>query len=60
MNIIRKIKCKGCGDIIAVLEGSSIECSCGRVVLIEGRIKGDIGSDYIDVTPKLLNEGQNG
>lgn len=60
MNIIQKIKCTSCGDIIAVIEGSSIECSCGKVVLVEGSIRGNKGFDYIDVTPKLLNENKNG
>lgn len=60
MVIVKKIKCKWCGDIIAVVEGASIKCSCGKVILNEGVIRGELGADYIDVTPKLLNEKKHG
>lgn len=56
MQIKKKIKCVECQTIVEVLEGVTCECSCKKVVIVEGHITGTSGVDYIDVSPKLLNE----
>ena len=51
------IKCVECGQIINVSENQNFSCNCNRIVILEGTIKGIAGTDYIDVSPQLLNEG---
>jgi late competence protein required for DNA uptake (superfamily II DNA/RNA helicase) len=53
MKIIKKLKCNHCGSLIE----SHGKCSCGKVVLCENTIvEGKVGTDYIDLSPILLNE----
>lgn len=54
MQIIKKIKCKHCGEII---EGENVKCTCGKVIIVENTIPpvAIVGIDYEDLTPKLLN-----
>jgi hypothetical protein len=56
MEIQKKIKCTSCGTILTVYEGSTSECTCKKVMILEGHIQGTVGTDYIDVSPKLLCE----
>lgn len=58
MKINKKIKCLKCGQIIECNDiRCQQKCSCGKIGLT-GEIvtEGVIGIDYIDVTPRLLNE----
>ncbi|MFW6272627.1 MAG: hypothetical protein ACOC2U_02465 [bacterium] len=53
MNIVKKIKCVHCQETVEH-NGS---CSCGKVKMTNGTItEGKLGSDYLDVSAKLLNE----
>jgi len=56
MEIQKKIKCLACGTIIIVTEGQNTNCPCKKVVIVEGHIQGNIGTDYVDVSPILLKE----
>ena len=60
MEIQKKIKCLSCGTVIAVAEGQNTYCSCKKVTIVEGHIQGTLGTDYVDVSPILLNEKING
>jgi hypothetical protein len=58
MKINKKLKCVHCGDIVECTESHCVKvCSCGKVSL-NGEIitEGALGKDYVDVSPKLLNE----
>ena len=55
--IQKKIKCIHCGDVIECNEGVCIaKCGCGKVSL-NGTVitEGTQGTDWVDVSPKLLN-----
>ncbi len=56
--IVKKIKCVHCGQTLECKEAVCIsKCSCGKVAMNGGVItEGVQGSDWIDVSPKLLNE----
>lgn len=56
MEIQKKIKCLSCGVVLVLNDKLNNECNCGKVFIIEGHIQGTIGTDYIDVSPILLNE----
>jgi hypothetical protein len=56
MNIQKKIKCLHCGEIITVFEGTTNHCKCEKVIIVEGHVRGVLGTDYTDVSPVLLNE----
>jgi len=57
VKIDKKIKCVHCDNEIlvdGVMEG---KCTCGAVVVTNGVItEGAIGTDWVDVSPILLNE----
>lgn len=53
MNIIKKVKCLHCNEII---EGNK-QCNCGKIAIATDIVtEGIEGKDYIDVSAKLLNE----
>jgi hypothetical protein len=53
MNIVKKIKCLHCGEVI---EGNR-SCGCGQIMIDEDTVLvGAAGKDYVDVSQKLLNE----
>ena len=53
MKIIKKVKCNYCGSVVE----SHGNCSCGKVVLCENSVvDGKVGTDYTDLSPRLLNE----
>ena len=58
--IKEKIKCIHCNTEI-VLDNTSIspiKCSCGKIITNNGVIiEGVKGVDWVDISPKLLNEG---
>lgn len=57
MKINKKVKCLHCGQTLECNEQScNLVCSCGKVKL-SGEIitEGVLGTDYMDVTPRLLN-----
>jgi hypothetical protein len=56
MEIQKKIKCLSCGAILVVNEGKTDHCPCEKVIIVEGHIRGILGTDYVDVSPILLNE----
>ena len=56
MEIQKKIKCVSCGSVVTVYEGCTTNCNCQKLMIVEGHIVGTLGTDYIDVSPKLLNE----
>ena len=56
--IKKKVKCVHCGDTLECNETVCVlKCTCGKVSL-NGEVitEGTQGSDWIDVSPKLLNE----
>ena len=58
MKISKKIKCIHCNTILECTETHCVKtCSCKKVSL-NGEIitEGVCGKDYLDVSPKLLNE----
>ena len=55
MRIDKKVKCIACGDVINVDQARNFKCTCGKVIITEGKILSS-NSDYIDVSPQLLNE----
>lgn len=56
MEIQKKIKCVHCGSVITVYEGCTAQCKCKKILIVEGHIQASVGTDYVDVSPKLLNE----
>jgi len=59
MIIKKTIKCVHCENELVVdsLNESVVTCTCGVVSINSGTIvEGTIGVDWVDVTPKLLNE----
>lgn len=53
MKMDKKVKCLHCGHEIT----NNGQCSCGKVKMTqESVIVGTFGTDYIDVSPKILNE----
>ena len=57
--IKKKIKCVHCSDEIMLDEFSSdiVSCTCGAIKSSGDIItEGVVGDDWIDVSPKLLNE----
>jgi hypothetical protein len=57
--ITKKIKCIHCGNIIITDEHSTVTLSCScKKVSVNGNliIEGAQGVDWVDVSPKLLNE----
>jgi len=53
MNIEKKVKCVHCGGVVSK-DGT---CSCQKVKMTQENVtKGNLGSDYVDVSPQLLNE----
>jgi len=58
MKINKTVKCLHCGQIIECTEIACVKkCNCGKIS-INGEIitEGVVGVDYIDISPKLLNE----
>jgi hypothetical protein len=56
MKIPKRIKCLRCEDVLDIDDGKNVKCSCNKIIIVEGYIKGKLGKDYIDVSPVLLNE----
>ena len=56
--IKKKVKCVHCGDTLECNETVCVlKCTCGKVSLNGATItEGTQGSDWIDVSPTLLNE----
>jgi len=58
MNLQKKIQCIHCKGVIECQHGvCNVSCKCGKVktngtIIVEGTI----GLDYMDVSPKLLQE----
>jgi hypothetical protein len=53
MYLKKKVKCVHCSSIVE--ENGS--CKCGKVKMINGTMtEGNLGSDYVDISAKLLNE----
>lgn len=57
MEIVKKVKCNHCAHVLEFMTVSSTECSCGKVKISRGLVtEGSVGTDYIDVSPVLLQE----
>ena len=57
MKIDKKIKCVHCGNEIVVDGLPEGRCACGTIVVTNGIItEGVVGTDWIDISPILLNE----
>jgi len=57
MKIQKKVKCLHCGATLECNEQVCIrKCTCGKVSL-SGEVitEGVLGTDYVDVSPRLLN-----
>lgn len=53
MEIKKKVKCMHCNGVVE----HSGSCNCGSIVMVEGVVNGAYaGKDYIDISPRLLNE----
>lgn len=53
MRITKKVRCLHCSTIV---EGDA-SCTCGKIMIKENTVVvGAMGTDYVDVSPKLLNE----
>jgi len=53
MRLAKKVKCVHCQSVVET-EG---KCTCGKVKLTDDTItEGQLGTDYVDVSAKLLNE----
>ena len=55
----KKIKCVHCEEEIIVddMSTTKVECKCGKISMINGVItEGTQGIDWVDISPKLLNE----
>lgn len=51
--MVKRLKCNYCDTLVE----RTGQCECGKVVLSENVvIQGEIGRDYIDYSPLLLNE----
>lgn len=51
--MVKRLKCNYCDTLVE----RTGKCECGKVVLSENVvIQGEIGRDYIDYSPMLLNE----
>jgi hypothetical protein len=57
MKIDKKVKCLHCGTIVQCNEDVCVrKCSCGKVSISgETVTEGAMGTDYVDVSAKLLN-----
>lgn len=58
MVLTKKIKCLHCEETLECNNAvCTAKCGCGKVSLNNGIItEGVQGKDYIDISPKLLNE----
>ena len=57
--IEKKIKCMHCGNELVVNNHSTdvVQCECGKIAMNNGIItEGMQGTDWVDVSPRLLNE----
>ena len=58
MILQKKLKCVHCGTIVECKNGvCQLTCGCGKVK-VNGQyiIEGQVGKDFVDVSPQLLQE----